>query len=391
MNLGLIVVALIYRHLDKLEIIGLILSLLLFYVALWTRKPENYEHADSLYSLAVSLPFILLSFQGYIPSYAIIPSMIIASFRERVPYYFSIPVYFLLGFLFLRSFPNPWDSEFIALTALTASLTSSLVVYAMKNNFISTALVLTNTSVLITFDIYKIAISREELLFGFLIAFLLSLIAYRSGVADETGLMAATIVGMLIIVSADLRYFISLLLFYAIGSVVTKYKYRQKEMLGIGEPAGGARGYANVFANSLPALFFALNYGYFSLNAFSAAFVASLSTALGDTMASEIGKMSKKVYLITTFERVRAGESGGISFIGEVSALIGSGIIASYAVISGILGFYEGIVALIAGFVGVHLDSILGATAEKRGLIGNSEVNFLSTFFSGVIALLILI
>ncbi len=391
MNLGLIVVALLYKHLSNLEIIGLILSLMLFYVGMWARKPESDEHADSLFSLASSLPFILLSFQNYIPSYAIVPSMIIASFRERVPYYFSIPIYFLLGFLFLRYFPNPWDSEFIALTILTASLASSLVVYATKNNFISTSLVLANTSILLTFDIYKIAISREELLFGFLIAFILSMIAYRSGVADETGLMAATIVGMLIIVSADIRYFISLLLFYALGSVVTKYKYRQKEMLGLGEPAGGARGYTNVFANSLPALFFALNYGYFSIGAFSAAFVASLSTALGDTMASEIGKMSKKVYLITTFERVRAGESGGVSVAGEIAAFIGTGIIAVYAMISGILGFYEGIIAFTAGFAGVHVDSILGATAEKRGLIGNSEVNFLSTFFSGAIALLMLI
>ncbi len=390
MNLGLIAVALLYRHLNQTESIGLILALILTYAGFYGKNPENKKYLDGISSLSVSLILILLSIKGYIPDYAVVPSILIASFNLRVPYYFSIPIYFILGFLFFNSFPNPWGSDFTALVTLTTSLTSSLVMYAMREHLRSTSLIIANTSVLITFDIYRIAISKEELFFGFMIAFALSLIAYKSGIAEETGLMAATIVGMLIIVSADIRFFISLILFYAIGSIVTKYKYREKEMLGVGEPAGGARGYSNVFANSLPALFFALNYGYFSDSIFSVAFIASLSTALGDTMASEVGKMSKRVYLITTFERVKAGESGGISIIGELSAFIGSTIIPVYAILSGIVDIYGGLIAITAGFIGVHIDSFLGATAERKGLIGNSGVNFLSTLSSGLLALLIL-
>ena len=389
MNLELAVIALLFKFLDQMEIIGLILALAVYSLRNYSKDPE--KNLDRLISLGIALLMILLTFRNLMPEYAVIPSMFVASFRKRTPYYFGIPIYFTLGFLFLRSFPGQWEWEFSALIALTISLASSLVIYALRNEFISTSLLLANTSILITFDIYRITVSKEELFFGFLIAFLLSLIAHRSRIADETGLMAATIVGMLIIVSAGLKFFIALILFYAIGSMATKYKYRQKELLGVGEPAGGARGYSNVFANSLPALFFALNYGYFSIIPFSAAFIASLSTALGDTMASEIGKTARRVYLITSFERVKPGESGGVSFIGEIFAFGGSAIISLYALFSGILGGYETVIALTAGFVGVHVDSILGATAEKRGLIGNSGVNFFSTLFSGILALLILI
>ena len=389
MNPELAVIALLFKFLDKTEVAGLILALTVYSLGKYSKDPE--KNLDRLISLGIALLMVLLTFKNLMPEYAAAPSMLVAAFRKRTPYYFGIPVYFILGFLFLTSFPNPWEWEFSVLIALTMSLASSLVVYALRNEFISTSLLLANASILITFDIYRITVSREELFFGFLIAFLLSLIAYRSKIADETGLMAATIVGMLIIVSSDIRFFIALILFYAIGSMATKYKYRQKESLGVGEPAGGARGYSNVFANSLPALFFALNYGYFSISPFSAAFVASLSAALGDTMASEIGKTARKVYLITNFERVKPGESGGVSFIGEISAFAGSAIISIYAFVSGILGGYEAIVALTAGFIGIHVDSILGATAEKKGLMGNSGVNFFSTLFSGILALLILI
>uniref|UniRef100_A0A7C4S6A4 DUF92 domain-containing protein n=1 Tax=Geoglobus ahangari TaxID=113653 RepID=A0A7C4S6A4_9EURY len=157
------------------------------------------------------------------------------------------------------------------------------------------------------------------------------------------------------------------------------------------EPAGGARGYSNVFANSLAALFFALNYGYFHIDAFKVGFIASLATALGDTLASEIGKTSKRVYLITNFKPVRPGESGGVSLIGEISAFVGSFIISFYAFVSGMIDVWGFVIALLSGFIGVHIDSILGATLEKKGYLNNSGVNFTATFSSAVLATIILL
>ena len=389
MDVLLAFLAYMYPKIQFNQALGLVLAFLLFSSKKLKEGRINLRTLDDSFSAMMIALFLILVLRfGNIPQYVVISSLFVSSFRKRLHYSFSMPIYFLLSFLFLSYISNPWNIPLRILISLTSSLASALILYAYRNENISVPLILTNLIVFTVFDIYRINVSVGELALGFVIAFLLSLVAYRSGVADETGLMSATIVGMLIIVSSDIRFFLALILFYAFGSAVTKYRFKEKELLGVGEPAGGARGFVNVFANSLPALFFTLNYSFFGNRAYSIAFIASLSTALGDTMASEIGKLSEKVYLITNLRRVKAGESGGISAIGEVSAFIGCLIISIYSLLSGILGFQEALIAMIAGFVGVHIDSILGATLEKRGLLDNAGVNFFSTLFSGLLVLL---
>ena len=39
----------------------------------------------------------------------------------------------------------------------------------------------------------------------------------------------------------------------------------------------------------------------------------------------------------------------------------------------------------LAGILGTFFDSLLGATIERRGLIGNNTVNFLSTLAAAAI------
>ncbi len=393
MDLALALISLLYPKLKFDEIIAISVAMLILRgIQARKIKIRNLnEKEDSFVGLILSLPLIISSYLNLIPNYSVVPSIFIASFRKRMHYLLNLVIYFSMAFLFLIYFNTEWDIPMKLLISVTIALASTLIIYANKNSSNCILLILLNMSILIAFDIYRISFSLTDLLIGFSFAFLLSFIAMKSGVADETGLMAATIVGMLIIISADLRFFIALLLFYGIGSIATKYKLGEKEKLKIAEPAGGARGYINVFANSLPALFFSLNYGYFHAEIFKVAFVASLATALGDTLASEIGKTSKSVYLITNFKRVPPGESGGISFIGEVSGFLGSLIVSLYALLSGILNVWGFLIALISGFIGVHIDSILGATLENKGYLGNAGVNFSATFASSVIACLLML
>jgi uncharacterized membrane protein len=43
-------------------------------------------------------------------------------------------------------------------------------------------------------------------------------------------------------------------------------------------------------------------------------------------------------------------------------------------------------IALFAGIFGLFFDSLLGATVERRGWLGNDLVNFTSTAFAAVLA-----
>jgi uncharacterized protein (TIGR00297 family) len=107
-------------------------------------------------------------------------------------------------------------------------------------------------------------------------------------------------------------------------------------------------------------------------------------------MASEIGKTAGKVYLITNFERVEPGVSGGVSLKGEVAAAIGSSIAVFTALMLQMIGLRAGAIALLAGFIAIHVDSLLGATLEKKYLT-NSGVNFLATLSSGVFCYLLIL
>ncbi len=303
----------------------------------------------------------------------------------------NILIYTILGFSFFMFYDCVnslnWNMEYIVFLSLMGGLTASLIESVSGKELV---ILLAVATVYTIFHIYAINVPLDQLAVAFAISFFLSLLATKSGVADESGLLSATLIGTLTIVFSDIRFFVILLLFYGIGSAVTKYKYSVKLARGIAEQAGGARGYANVFSNSLPALFFVMNYGVFKSDLFLTAFVASIATALGDTMASEVGKTAEKVYLITNFKRVEPGVSGGVSIVGEIAAFIGCMIVCISAVLLRIVNFKLATIAFLAGFIGVHVDSILGATLEKRGYLNNAGVNFFATLSSGLFCYLLL-
>ncbi len=295
-------------------------------------------------------------------------------------------VFGLIYFLYYHQVTStPIDYNMLFFLSLIGGLTAALVESIDVNSDKRATMVLAVATVYLVFDIYKFNVNSFDLAIAFLIAFLLSMAAMKSGIADESGLMSATLVGTLVIVFTGIEFFLLLVTFYLVGSVSTKYKYDQKMEQGVAEPAGGARGYANVFGNSLAPLFFAMTYGVYGHEVFLLGFVASVAAALGDTMASEIGKASEKVYLITNFNRVRSGISGGISTVGEFAALLGAAIIVIVSYLLNILVNWQYIlVALLAGFIAIHVDSFLGATVEEKGYLTNSGVNFVSTLSSGL-------
>ncbi|MET1124913.1 MAG: TIGR00297 family protein [Archaeoglobaceae archaeon] len=292
----------------------------------------------------------------------------------------NLAAYFTLGFAYLSiaNFASLADRVFVAISgAMAASLVESIETRADKR--VATLLALATAYEV--FSVYLPRTSLEELTFALAVSAIVSYAAMKAGVADKSGLLAAMLACTIVLLFSDIRHFVLLLLFFALGSAITKYKYDVKLQRGIAEQAGGARGYANVLGNSLPALFFAMNSSY----GFTPAFVASVATALADTMASEVGKTADNVYLITNLKPVKPGESGGVSAIGELAALAGCALTAVTAYALGMVDLVEALAVVASSFVGVHVDSLLGATLEKKGYLTNSGVNLLGTLSGGLL------
>ncbi len=219
-------------------------------------------------------------------------------------------------------------------------------------------------------------------------SFVLGYLAYRLRIADISAMLSATLLGVVIIISSDIKWFFALLIFFFAGSVFTRYKYNYKFARGIAEEKKGMRGYKNVFSNSLAALSLAMAYGIFPSYAWVLlpAYLGSVATACGDTLASEIGETYKgEPRMITTFRKVRSGTDGAVSSLGEGAALFGACIIAIFALL--IKNDFNIFLAVIAGgFIGTNIDSVFGATLQQKGYLSNNGVNLFATISGAVIS-----
>lgn len=325
--------------------------------------------------------------------YAAIFLLFFYDFRRNllwdIAVYFSASMLYFSVFSFVNGSSIPF--EYIVFISLSGALSATLVETIKTETEKRVVLLIAVATTFAVFRIYIPDTSLQDLAIAFAISFLISLLALKAKIADESGLMSATIIGTTTILFTDFRFFAVLLAFYLLGSLATKFRYSTKLKLGIAEPSGGARGFSNVFGNSLAPLFFAMNFGVTGDPFFALAFIASVAEALGDTMASEIGKTARNVYLITNFKRVAPGTSGGVSLIGEISALLG--ILAIFLLSSalGISDLFYAVPIVLSAFLGIHVDSFLGATLEEKGYLNNSAVNFLGTLSAGALCYLFLI
>jgi uncharacterized protein (TIGR00297 family) len=222
--------------------------------------------------------------------------------------------------------------------------------------------------------------------FAVVIAFSFGYFSYRTNTADVSGLFSGALVGIILIVFADIRWFLVMLAFFILGSASTRYKYEYKVKAGVEQVHGGARGYLNVFANGSVSAAAAILWGVSGSPVFLALFVGSVASAAADTMASEIGVTGGEPYLITTLKRVPAGTNGGITLLGELVAVGGAIIVSLIAFLLGIIGIPMAVACVAAGFFGTNIDSVVGALLENKGFVGNAGTNFIATMGGGVCA-----
>ena len=207
-----------------------------------------------------------------------------------------------------------------------------------------------------------------------IICVILGIIVYLSGALDLLGSSFVTIIGIFIIITRGINWLAILLLFLLLGSAFTKFKSDYKKRIGLTHEK---RTIKNVISNGIVPVIMALlgNYG---------GFLGAIATATADTMASEIGVLSKPI-LITSQEKVKPGTDGGVSVLGTLIIGVSAFIVNVSPDIT-----HSICISLIAGMVGCFADSLLGATLERNGLFNNEHVNLTATIIGALVGIILI-
>ncbi len=216
----------------------------------------------------------------------------------------------------------------------------------------------------------------------------LAALAYAIRGVDRSGAVTGWILGTLIWAALDWRGWLLLFAFFVIGTACTKLGYRRKAAAKLAQEKGGRRSARHAIANggvAAAAAVFAVATPYPQL--FGLAFAGALATAAGDTAGSEIGQLwGRRTFLVTTLRPVPRGTQGAVSLEGTLAGIAASALVALLGAWGGLYPWLGAVAVVVAAFAGSLLESVVGATIERRGLLDNEAVNFLNTLIGALLA-----
>ena len=244
-------------------------------------------------------------------------------------------------------------------------------------------------------------------LFGIIINTLLVLIAWIAPkkLLTPAGLAHAWFLGAILWLTLGWKGYLLVIFYFFVGSAVTRVGMAEKEALGIAEERSGTRGPGNVWGSAFTGsacalailavrLFYPTTDGDVKKTIVSLlmlGFVASFSTKLSDTSATEVGKAyGKRTYLITTLKPVPRGTEGAVSLEGTLAGILASAAIASVGWGIGLIDLIGVLWCVLAAFIATNIESLIGATLESRyDWLTHDVVNILNTLIGAITAIVL--
>lgn len=218
---------------------------------------------------------------------------------------------------------------------------------------------------------------------SFFALLIITVFAYGSWLSrklDLLGALSGWVIAIGIFMGGGFSHLLLLFLFFVLGIATSKWKQEEKLQAGLEQEHDGIRSWGNAWGNGGVAFFCGVLHFLFPQGFFLVALAGSLAAATADTLSSELGNVYGKRYFdILTWKNGQKGANGVVSLEGTLLGIMGGAAIGIFAPI--------GMTSVcLGGAVGTLSDSILGATLERRGWLGNDAVNFLSTLIGGVAA-----
>lgn len=208
----------------------------------------------------------------------------------------------------------------------------------------------------------------------FVVLLAVGIVSHKKKLLDLKGIIAGTFVSLFVAERGGIGSFTAIILFFILGEFITQfvrnYFKRKSHVL---------RSTVNIVGNIGPALI-ALA---FNPTPFNIGFFSSLSAAFADTLSGEIGVLSKDTpVFITTLKPAIRGDDGAVTTLGFAAAAFGGLLfgLLGYALTGEIVWMA---LLTLAGIFGTALDSVIGATLQRKGHIDNNTTNFLSALIIG--------
>ena len=214
------------------------------------------------------------------------------------------------------------------------------------------------------------------------------LLSWRAGKLTAGAVWVGGALGLLIYLGSGFGGLALLALFFGLGTAASGWRVADKRRLGLAEENRGRRTAGQVVANAgVAGLLGLLAWQWPPAAPLARLMLAgSFAAATADTLASELGNVyGRRYYNILTLKPDTRGLNGVISLEGTALGLAGTAVLAAAYCLSAGWGMAFAYL-LVAGTAGNLADSVLGATLERRGTLGNNAVNFLNTLTGALVA-----
>ena len=200
-----------------------------------------------------------------------------------------------------------------------------------------------------------------RLLVGLLIGAVLVPLSVKRGMLTLPAALGAAVLLLIILLSGGYAAAAYMLLVYLVCALVHRLNKKKKN-----RHTDGARGLWQVAVNGGTGGVCLLLYAALGHPALLVAYYAAIAEFFTDTMASDVGTLSKRVpYDPFRRRRVERGASGGMTPLGTMAALLAAVLAALLSLGAG-LSLGEAAVVLGAAFLGMLCDSALGSLLQAK-------------------------
>lgn len=197
--------------------------------------------------------------------------------------------------------------------------------------------------------------------------------AFRFGILSASGAWAAALIGGLVFGFGGISWAVLLVVFFLSSSLIPSIRDLARKSEKVLKPR---RNWKQVLVNGGPGLIVLLiSYFYKTGIDLWLVYGGMIAAVTADTWATEIGVLSRNQPVnIISWKKVQKGDSGAVSIVGSLAAVIGSLFIALLWHFCDPAGSFMGILAItVSGFAGALVDSILGATIQGHYLDPENE------------------